>query len=163
MRNVSFQLFLILLLLCLGQAGWYYPQLPDRIASHFGASGMPDGWSSKASFLAVYLVTVGLTAVLLGLIGLLLVRIPDKWINLPNKDYWLAPERRAETFGFLSGRFLWFGSATLLLMIDTFHQVFRVNTGKAAGLEHPWLSLVLYLLFTVFWTVGLIRRFLRKP
>ncbi|HPZ97428.1 MAG TPA: DUF1648 domain-containing protein, partial [Phycisphaerae bacterium] len=28
----------------------YYPRLPDRVASHFGASGEPDGWQSKQAF-----------------------------------------------------------------------------------------------------------------
>jgi uncharacterized membrane protein len=34
----------------------YYPHLPDRVASHFGAGGVPDGWMSKAAFAAFSLV-----------------------------------------------------------------------------------------------------------
>ena len=27
-----------------------YPRLPDRLATHFGASGEPDGWGSKTAW-----------------------------------------------------------------------------------------------------------------
>ncbi len=83
-------------------------------------------------------------------------------INLPNKDYWLAPERRDETFAILSRRFLWVATATLLLMLDIFHQAFRVHLGKAASLEHPVFSLVLYVVFTILWSIGLIGKFSKK-
>ena len=30
--------------LCIAQAWSYFPLLPARVASHFGASGAPNGW-----------------------------------------------------------------------------------------------------------------------
>ena len=38
----------------IGFAGWQYvhydPVLPDIMATHFGGSGTPNGWQSKAGF-----------------------------------------------------------------------------------------------------------------
>ncbi len=162
MPNLSRNVFIIAVLLCLGHAAYYYPLLPDRVASHFGPSGRPDAWSSKDAFVAIYLFAVAVIAVVFSGIGLLLRRTPATLINLPNRDYWLSPERSSGTIAFLSRQFLWFGSATLLLMLDIFHQAFMVHLGRARGLEHPVVSLVIYVAFTAIWSIRLIGRFARR-
>jgi len=153
----------MVLLLCIGHAVYYYPLLPDRVASHFGASGLPDAWSGKESFVKIYLIVVAVIALLFPGIGLILRKTPASLMNLPNKDYWLSPERREETIAVLSRQFLWFGSATLLLLLDIFHQSFRVHLGKAQALDHPVASIVVYVIFTTFWSIALIVKFMRKP
>ena len=163
MRNISLLVFIVLLLLCLGQAAYYYPLLPDRVASHFGASGQPDAWSSKESFVKIYFIVVVFIVLLFPGIGLMLRKIPTSLMNLPNKDYWLSPERSQDTIDVLSRQFLWFGSATLMLLLDIFHQSFRVHLGKAQTLEHPVASIVVYVGFSVLWSIALIVKFMRKP
>lgn len=163
MRNISLIVFILLLLLCIGHAMYYYPLLPDRVASHFGASGRPDAWSSKESFVKIYLIVVAVIALLFPGIGLILRKTPASMMNLTNKDYWLSPERKDETIAILYRQFLWFGSATLLLLLDIFHQSFRVHLGKAQALDHPIASIVVYVVFTTFWSIGLIMKFKLKP
>jgi len=106
---------------------------------------------------------VAFIAVLFPGIGIIVRKIPANLMNLPNKDYWLSPERKQETVAVLSRQFLWFGSATLLLLLDMMHQTFRVHLGKAQALEHPWTSIVAYVVFTTAWSIGLIVKFARKP
>ena len=163
MRKISLIVFVIILAFCLGHTAYYYPLLPDRVVSHFGALGQPDAWSGKESFVEIYLIVVAFIAVLFPGIGLMLRKIPTSLINLPNKDYWLSPERKQETVAVLSRQFLWFGSATLLLLLDIFHQSFRVHLGKAQALDHPLISIVAYVVFTTFWSIVLIVKFKRKP
>ncbi len=155
-------IFIIVILLCLGHVIYYYPLLPDRVASHFGPSGRPDAWSSKQSFLGIYLFAVGVVALLFSGIGPLLRRTPSRMITLPNRDYWLAPERAEETIEFLSRQFFLVGSATLLLLLDIFHQSFRVHFGKASTLEHAMTSLMVYVGYSVLWSIRLIAKFKRK-
>ena len=83
-------------------------------------------------------------------------------MKLPNKDYWMAPERRGDTIDFLSGYFLWFGAATLVLMLDVFHQVFQYNLFLSRELDHPRFSLAVYVAFALLWIAGLQFRFRRK-
>jgi len=163
MRKISLIVFVILLLLCITHAVYYYPLLPDRVASHFGVSGRPDAWSGKETFMQIYLIVVAFIAVLFPGIGIVLRKAPTSLINLPNKDYWLSPERKQETVAVLSRQFLWFGSATLLFMLDMMHQTFRVHLGKAQALDHPIASIVIYVAFSMFWSIGLIVSFMRKP
>ncbi|HXY53642.1 MAG TPA: DUF1648 domain-containing protein [Nitrospirota bacterium] len=163
MRNISRIIFTIALLLCIGQAFYYYPLLPNRVASHFGASGLPNAWSDKETFLKIYLFIVAFIGVLFSITGVVVRKLPDSMINLPNKDYWLSLGHRQETTDFLARQFHWFGSATLLLLLDIFHQSFTVNLGKAEALSHPVTSIAIYVGFSLLWSVILIVKFMRLP
>lgn len=163
MRTLSRSIFIIVLVLCLAQAVYYYPLLPERVASHFGPSGRPDAWSGKDAFIEIYVGVIAFIAVLFSGMGFVLRKIPDSMINLPNKDYWLSPGRRQETVDRIARQAFWFGSATLVLMLDVFRQVFRVHLGEARTLEHPVASIVAYVGFGVIWSIVMIRGFMRKP
>ena len=163
MRNLSRSIFITIVFLCIVQAVYYYPLLPDRVASHFGPSGRPDAWSGKESFVMIYLLVVAFIASLFPVMGFVLRKTPSTLINLPNRTYWLAPERRQETIDVISRQALWFGSATLLLMLDIFHQSFKIHLGQAQALQHPVLSIALYIGFCVSWSVGLLVKFIRRP
>lgn len=162
MHKMSRAVFVLLIVIGVLQAAYYYPLLPERVASHFGASGRPDAWSSKLFFVNFYLIAIGVIAILFPVVGSGMSKIPDSLINLPHKDYWLAPERRQETFEVLFRYFLWFGSATFLLLLDIFHQAFQVHLGKAGTLEHPIVSIVIYVVFSIVWSIGLIKKFMKK-
>lgn len=155
-------IFLSLSLLCLLQAWYYYPRMPELVASHFGPTGKPDAWMNKASFLHFYVIVVAGLMVLFSVLGLLVSKFPVQLMNLPNKSYWMAEGRRQTTLDLLCSSFLWFASATMILLLDIFYQVFQVQLGKAKTLTHPVLSLGIYISFTVILTVGLLIRFLRK-
>ena len=142
---------------------YYYPQLPSTVASHFGSEGRPSGWSTKEGFFGIYL---GVLALLLAsFVGLpvLFRRISPAWINLPNKDYWLAPERRDRTVRILGEEMLWFGVATSAFVICVFELAIRANLSEAARLSEPvmWLLLAAYLVYTVIWLIQFYRRFAR--
>lgn len=156
-------LFLALLAFSAAHMFFYYPLLPDTVASHFDGSGEPDGWSSKRLFFGIYAGTVALMAVIFGGIGVGLPRLPVGRISMPNRNYWLAPERRQETYAALSSRCLWFGVANLVLLILVFHLVFRFNLGdgRAMGTSF-WVLFSAFMAFTVGWVVELLVRF-RKP
>ena len=161
-RTTAITVFSLLCATCVAHAIWYYPRLPEVVAQHFNASGQPDAWGVKANFLTAYLVAVGVVAVTFLGLGLLLSKIPDGAINLPNKDYWLAPEQRQKTLDSLLSPMLWFGSLTMLLLLDIFHQSFQVNLGQATKLNHAGISTGAYLLATAAWLVAFYRRFRKK-
>ena len=159
MRRLPLITFIVLAILCVAQAEYYYPLLPDTVASHFNGAGQPDAWSSKGTFVGIYLLVVVAITVLFLVISYAFPKIPPFLINLPNKDYWLSEERRRDTLSFLSGHFLWFASATLLLLLDIFHQAFKVHLGRAGALPHPILSLGLYLAISTIWCIWLFLKF----
>ena len=54
-------------------------------------------------------------------------KMPERLINMPNKDYWFADERRAETMDIIQHFFEWFSAALLALFIGINQLVFRAN------------------------------------
>jgi serine/threonine-protein kinase len=104
-----------------------YAQLPDVMASHFNARGVANGWQTKSAFLSV-LIGVSVLAAVIGFgIPLLISLLPPEFINLPNKRYWLAPERHAETMDFLNGYFAWFGCALFAVILFTINFALQAN------------------------------------
>ncbi len=162
MKKVSFAIFLGLGLLCIYQAWHYYPQLPERVASHFGPHGHPDSWTTKKSFIRFYLLFIAGITVFFSLIGLLTEKVPASLMNMPNKEYWMAPERRQSTLDLLASSFFWFASATMILLLDMFYQTFQVQLGRTKILTHPVLSLGIYISFSVILTLLLLIGFFRK-
>lgn len=159
MRILSLAVFLMLCVLSVAQTVWYYPQLPDNVAHHFGLSGQPDAWSTKTYFVTLDLVATGVVALLFLGSSFGLSKIPVSVINLRNKDYWMAEERKQETLDSLFHYLLWFGSATLLLLLAQSHQAYQVHLGKTDSLSHPMLRIGLYVGFTIVWGIRLHARF----
>ncbi|NLE36999.1 MAG: DUF1648 domain-containing protein [Pirellulaceae bacterium] len=160
--RIGYLVLLTLVVLALVHMAVYYPSLPPQVMSHFDARGQANGSMGKNAFMAVYAGTILVTALVILLFSLFLPRLRNSMINLPNKDYWLAPERKKASAAVLSGMMVWFGNATLVLLIACFHVCFAATLGRASP---PWLfPLILgdYLTYTLAWCICLIRRF-RKP
>jgi uncharacterized membrane protein len=119
--------FVLLLIAAVLQAVYYTPQLPETMASHFDAEGIPDGWSSKPVFLALYFAVLGMTVLIFAVLPAGLAHIPERWLSLPNKQYWWAPERRAATVAFIRGRMLALGAANVALAVFIHQLVIDAN------------------------------------
>jgi uncharacterized membrane protein len=143
------------------QLFYYYPRLPDTMASHFDGSGRPNGFQTRDAFFGFCAAVLFVTAGLFGGLGVLFRKLPSKWFNLPNRDYWLAPERREETIEILSSQMEWFGAASLALYLYVMQMVFATNQTTEPSLDSGSMFVVigLYLLFSAIWTARFITRF----
>lgn len=137
--------------------------LPARVPLHFDGSGRADSWGSRTEALVLWTV-LGLV-MLVG--GALLARFATAgsgtWLNLPHKDYWLAPERRTAFRRRFEGDMLGFVAWTGVLLVSL-----MLLTGRAAGNDGAapgwwfWSSLGVYLVGTGAWIAWLLRRY-RPP
>ena len=84
-------LFVAIVLASIAQCVHDFPLLPDRLASHFAASGMPNGWMSKQQFFIIYAVVLVPALVIEFWVSHRIANKPNAKLNLPNKEYWLAP------------------------------------------------------------------------
>jgi uncharacterized membrane protein len=140
-----------------------FPLLPQRMASHFAASGAANGWMTKSQFLITYaIILLPAFFVEFGL-HRKITATPEKRLNLPNKQYWLAPERRAETFAYFELFFGWFGCAFLLLEVSAMGLAMRANFQNPPHMPTaPIVSvLVAFAVFTVGGIAAMARRFSR--
>lgn len=158
-------IFVLLVLYAAVHFSSLYPQLPGVVASHFDGRGTPNGWQTKQAFFTGF---VGMT-VLCVLIGFGLASLigfmPVRWINLPNKRYWLAPEHREETLEWLKAYFGWFACGIYVVMIVFFDYAAQSNLhpDHPPGVTHLWYTLGGFLVFIIAWLVRMFTKFGRLP
>jgi uncharacterized membrane protein len=94
--------YIIVLLICAIETVRLWNIAPAQMAAHFDVLGNPDRFVPKAEFfwfqVQTALVVIGVSI----LPQILFLFLPVSLINMPNREYWLAPERRAETVDRLS-------------------------------------------------------------
>jgi hypothetical protein len=94
--------------------------LPERVASHFARGGQANGWMPREAYVSFILgAAVVVPFVLVALLAWLPHAFP-RAVNLPNRAYWLAEERRDATLASLSA-FAWTFGALLVLLIAGLH------------------------------------------
>jgi uncharacterized membrane protein len=137
-----------------------YVQLPGVVASHFNSRGLPNGWQSKTMFSAFFVGAIALASSVAFGVPRIISKMPLDLINLPNKGYWLAPERQAETLAFLDRSFAWFGCALLLVVTTAVNYAIGLNLPKAQ-LDIPVFDYVVggFLVFTIIWSIRLFSHF----
>jgi uncharacterized membrane protein len=157
-------IFVALILYGVMQGRYYASKLPDVLATHFGGRGLPNGWQTHSAFLVTELFVVAL-ATLVGFgVPALMGVIPVSLMNVPNKEYWFAPERRESTLAYFRMSFAWFGCALLAFLIFVNELVFRANlqTPRLLNTTAFVTALFAFLGFTAIWTIRLIQRFARR-
>jgi len=158
---VSFLVFGLLLFGSIVQACAYYTVLPDRVASHFNAAGVPDGWQSKEKFFLTHLgLVMGMAFVFLPLVYLGVRFGPAALIGMPHKGYWLAEPRQHETRVSLGSYGVWVINLSLGLIAAQMEAVYRANVGLVPNLGW-WLAgcLAAFVLAMAIWLVSFYRRF----
>ena len=153
--------FFAIVLATIAQCVHDFPLLPDRLASHFSASGMPNGWMTKSQFLLVYGLVLLPALAIEFWISSRIANKPDAKLNLPNKEYWLAPERRAETLAYFDSFFAWYGCVFLFVVAFAMGLAMRANFDTPPQLPTgPIVSDIGgFLLFNVAAVIAMFRRF----
>ncbi|HYL64645.1 MAG TPA: DUF1648 domain-containing protein [Candidatus Methylomirabilis sp.] len=142
-----------------------YAQLPEVMASHFNGNGVPNGWMPKSDFFKV-LLPFGLLIAIIAFVSPKLMRIfPPSMINLPNKDYWLAPERRAETVRYMEAALAWLGCAIIALMTFAFYIAVKANLNPRGGFDSSAMMVALgaFFVFLLFFIIRITAHFSRAP
>lgn len=143
---------------------WITPHLSEPVAVHFNLSGEADRWSSREEFLTVSTIVSVLVLGLFTGLALFASRVPDDVTNLPRKDYWLAPERRAATHRKMSTLFSWLGCVAVILLGVVNEGVYRTNVTGSAEAVATGLRIVLALTAVlVLVTMLACRHFYRVP
>jgi uncharacterized membrane protein len=164
MKNIKANkiILIFLFIIFLGLMLYSYFTLPDKVAIHFSGGGVPNGWMSKLN----YVISFGLLGILIPLFIIWIFHItpnlPKGLINLPNKEYWLAPDQFQQTKSDINIYGIWFAD---FLLFDVFIAgCIILNANKQSvvhsiPIQYTLLPLVLPLLW-FFWKF--LRRF-RKP
>lgn len=166
-QSIPCALFVVVLIASAGFLVATIGEFPDRIATHFDWAGHPNAWMTREGYLTWMLAFgVAFPAVVTALVGLL----PRAWpglafVNLPNRDHWFAPERRAESLAFLGRHACWLGCLMVLTAMGVHALVLRAHDAVPPTLPLvPFVALLIgFTLAVGGWIFVLYRRFHPKP
>ena len=139
--------------------------LPPVVASHFDGGGAANGFMSRQFyiwFMLAFVVGIPLLLVVLPNLALRHTRIP---FNLPNRDFWLAPDRRQETVEFLCRHNARFGILLTVFLCYVHWLVIRANAVAPPTLSSAMfiVGLTVFALLSIAWLGALLGRFRKVP
>jgi hypothetical protein len=145
------------------QAVLYRGRLPELVASNFDGAGYANAYMARDSLLFL-MIAVALGSGLLQLgISWIVRHLDVSLINIPHRDYWLTPDRRALAIRKTEFGLLWFHVLLMLFLTYVDYLVFEANLLPEPKLSDSFLpALVAFLGLTGLWTFWMIRSF-RKP
>jgi uncharacterized membrane protein len=160
---VTWSVFIVLLLFAVLYVTATAPQLPSTVASHFNSAGHPNAFMSRSGYTRFILCfAVGFPILIVAILTAVYSRATE--MKLPNREYWLAPQRIGRTRAFLVAHGVWFGSLLVILGCFVHWQELSANR-----LEPPHLSsaafaagLIGFLIATTVWVAVLMFAF-RRP
>lgn len=142
----------------------YYPLLPEKMATHFGANGQPNGWMSKDEFALFYIGFLLAVSGIFLLFGAFIKKLPGRMLNIPNKSYWLAPERAEETRKSIGRDLTFIGLFIGVFLIGINHMLIAMALQNVQTLNTTQLFVWLGFFFAGM-AIFIVRQFLRfrKP
>ena len=135
--------------------------LPDTVATHFDGMNRANGWMSRQGYLLFTLgFVIGIPALIGFSVGALPRRFPQ-WTNVPNRDYWFAPERREESLRYLNAHGKRLGCLIVMMMLGIHYTILVANHTRPPTLPLSTFTSILigFSLALVWWIVRLYRRF----
>lgn len=165
MMRLPYLAFTLLGIVLLVDLALTLPSLSEPVATHFDGAGNPNGWMSRSGY-AVFMVALG---IVLPALIVALIRVAPRWfphrLSIPNRSFWLAPERREETLQFLKWHMAWLATLMVFFVIAIHHLILMANAARPPGLPHtPFFFVVgCFLAGLAVWMVLLWLRFRRSP
>jgi uncharacterized membrane protein len=158
----------VLFYLLMAAAAWFVIRtgaaLPAAVAAHFDPSGAANGYMSRSVYVRFMLVFAVVLPLAVNLLIGRVLKLPNTRINIPHREYWLAPERRAETVVRLQRHMKFFGVMLAAFLCYMHWQVVQANTYSPPALDNTRFStgLATFMATLVVWIV-ILRRDFRPP
>jgi uncharacterized membrane protein len=162
-HRVTWSVFIVLLLFAVLFVTNTASELPLTVASHFDAAGRPNGFMSHSGYIRFVLcAAVGLPVIVVAILTAVYSRATE--LKLPNREYWLAPQRLDQTRAFLVAHGVWLGSLLVILGCFVHWLELVANRQQPAHLSNQSFVAVLiaFLIATAAWLAVLMFAF-RRP
>ena len=162
-HRVTWAVFIALLLFAILFVVGTVSQLPPMVASHFDAAGQANAFMSRSGYTRFVLcLALGLPLGVVAILTAVYSRATD--LKLPNREYWLAPQRIDRTRAFLVAHGVWFGSLLVILACLVHWLELVANREQPPHLSNSMFAAVMiaFLLATAAWIAALMVAF-RRP
>jgi hypothetical protein len=129
----------LLLLLTASDIAYHYPRLPEQVPTHFGLTGQPDAWSSRQAFLLGAILVPTVLVLFFSGLAFAMLKVPLRFLNVPRREYWLAPEREDYTRRMIGELIIWLGLTMLATLSALNHSIMRASLTSSPNLgSWPW-------------------------
>jgi uncharacterized membrane protein len=165
-RKFPLMLFGILLAVAARSVASFTERLPEVVAVHFNPQGTANGFMTREDCRTfMWAFTLGVPLFIAAVTAVVPRLIPTSMVNIPNHNYWLAPERAAESLASLSEQGVWFGCIFLVFLTGVDWMIVKANA--AAPPEFPtalfaW-TLLLFFCAIAIWALRMFKRFRVPP
>lgn len=158
--RITYFILLVCVLIAVLQLVLQFPSLPERVATHFGAGGEPNAFSSKSVFVLMMLAFVIGMPVFLVVLAKIMRYLPKSMINIPNREYYLHPDRAEKTLAEMETSMIWLATITEIFLIGLVQLTISANTqGKALSMTGFSILMIFYMCAITAFCVLLIRRY----
>lgn len=137
--------------------------LPLRMATHFNADGVADGWMDRTRFRVTMIGTMVAVPLSIILVTMLVRYLPDRFLNIPNRQFWLSADRRNETHAAILDFGMAAAGSTLWLFSMLYRGVIRANEVPGARFAPGWEIMTLPMLILAVALIRLVAKFRRAP
>jgi hypothetical protein len=137
--------------------------LPPMVASHFDGAGVATAHMTRAFYTKfVFAMGVVFPIALVTLLSVVYSKAGD--MKLPNRDYWLAPERIAQTRALLVAHGVWFGFLMVAMVCYMHWLVLAAHRSVPPQLSNQRVmgGLLIFMAIAIGWAIALLRAF-RRP
>ncbi len=138
-------------------------RLPDIAATRFDLGGTPNVFMDRQGYRWLMGFLVGVVPLFVAFLPTLIGRRWPQLLNIPNRDYWLAPERRADTLASVGSRTMLLAAVMIAFMCFTHWLVLEANAAVPMQLAGTPLLIGVgaFAIFVIGWIVALRTRFRR--
>lgn len=138
--------------------------LPETVASHFSMDGTANGFMSRYAYTTMMLGVVVVLPVLMAFVPSALAKNGGAGLNIPHREYWLAPQRYGQTVAWLGFRSKLFAAVLAVFLAYMHGLVVLANTHVPAVLPRAafYAGLAVFLVFIALWVGLFYARFGRR-
>jgi len=135
--------------------------LPPVVASHFDLSGTPDATMPRDQFTKLFLAIMVLIPSSMAFLPAVISKLPPQMVNIPNRTYWLSPDRIEETKNILQVYFSIFACMLCCFMAVIFWLMVQANLHNPPQLSAQNLMVAtgVFVVVTIIWSLRLSARF----
>jgi cytochrome bd-type quinol oxidase subunit 1 len=134
--------------------------LPPLVASHFDGAGFPTAHMTREFYYKfLFAMGVGFPVAMVALLSVVYMKAND--MKLPNRDYWLAPERIAQTRSLLVSHAVWFGCLMVAIVCYMHWLVLGAHRSVPPHLSNQLVmgGLLVFMAIAVGWIFAVLRAF----
>lgn len=135
--------------------------LPSRVAIHYGADGLANGWAPNYVNALLMTGTHVLLFCALYFGHRLALLFPPRWIHLPHKAYWLSPANKPRTLEKMQALLWRLGAALFLFLFIVGLLSLQANRAQPVRLDQRVFlpALGAFLAYLIGWTLVFCRAF----